>query len=88
MLSLIFRLGLDKIDHLGAEYDHCSVMHYPEYAFTKVRCLHPDARAVGLHTKNFTNLDIYTKKGPPNRFLQGLLLLKWISGINSDPFQK
>lgn len=38
MLSLTPRYGLDKIDHLGAEYDHCSVMHYPEYAFTKVRC--------------------------------------------------
>ena len=29
------KYGLDKIDHLGAEYDTCSVMHYPEKAFSK-----------------------------------------------------
>ena len=28
------KYGLDKIDHLGAEYDTCSVMHYPEMAFS------------------------------------------------------
>ena len=29
------KYGLDTIDHLGAEYDTCSVMHYPETAFSK-----------------------------------------------------
>ena len=29
------KYGLDTIDHLGADYDTCSVMHYPEMAFTK-----------------------------------------------------
>ena len=29
------KYGLDKIDHLGADYDTCSVMHYPEMAFSK-----------------------------------------------------
>ena len=27
---------LRKIDHLGARYDTCSVMHYGAYAFAKV----------------------------------------------------
>ena len=29
------KYGLDRIDHLGADYDTCSVMHYPEMAFSK-----------------------------------------------------
>ena len=31
------KYDLNKIDHLGAEYDTCSVMHYGSYAFSKVR---------------------------------------------------
>ena len=31
------KYDLRKIDHLGAEYDTCSVMHYGAYAFAKVR---------------------------------------------------
>ena len=30
------KYDLRKIDHLGAEYDTCSVMHYGAYAFAKV----------------------------------------------------
>jgi len=29
------KYGLEKIDHLGAEYDYCSVMHYSLKAFSK-----------------------------------------------------
>ena len=31
------KYDLRKIDHLGAKYDTCSVMHYGAYAFSKVR---------------------------------------------------
>ena len=31
------KYDLRKIDHLGAKYDTCSVMHYGAYAFAKVR---------------------------------------------------
>ncbi len=31
------KYDLNKIDHLGAKYDTCSVMHYDAYAFSKVR---------------------------------------------------
>ena len=31
------RYNLNKIDHLGADYDTCSIMHYGEYAFSKVK---------------------------------------------------
>ncbi|XP_023325046.1 zinc metalloproteinase nas-13-like [Eurytemora carolleeae] len=31
------RYNLNKIDHLGADYDTCSIMHYGEYAFSKAR---------------------------------------------------
>ena len=31
------KYDLRKIDHLGAQYDTCSVMHYGAYAFAKVR---------------------------------------------------
>ena len=30
------KYDLRKIDHLGAKYDTCSVMHYGAYAFAKV----------------------------------------------------
>ena len=30
------KYDLNKIDHLGASYDTCSVMHYGAYAFSKV----------------------------------------------------
>ena len=30
------KYDLNKIDHLGAEYDTCSVMHYGAFAFSKV----------------------------------------------------
>ena len=30
------KYGQDKITHLGAKYDVCSVMHYPDWAFQKV----------------------------------------------------
>ena len=30
------KYDLRKTDHLGAEYDTCSVMHYGAYAFAKV----------------------------------------------------
>ena len=30
------KYDLNKIDHLGAEYDTCSIMHYGSQAFTKV----------------------------------------------------
>ena len=29
--------GQDEINHLGAKYDVCSVMHYPDWAFAKVK---------------------------------------------------
>ena len=47
--------------------------------------MHPDARAVGFHAKNFKTLDTENKKGPPNCFIEALLLLKWITVINSNP---
>ncbi|XP_023325705.1 zinc metalloproteinase nas-4 [Eurytemora carolleeae] len=31
------KYDLNKIDHLGAEYDTCSVMHYGAFAFSKAR---------------------------------------------------
>ena len=31
------KYDLRKIDHLGAKYDTCYVMHYGAYAFSKVR---------------------------------------------------
>jgi len=33
------KYGQDKINHLGAKYDTCSVMHYPSWAFAKTRGL-------------------------------------------------
>merc|ERR1719510_2389551 len=33
------KYGQDKIDHLGAEYDTCSIMHYGKTAFAKARGL-------------------------------------------------
>ena len=50
--------------------------------------LHPDARAIGFHTKHFKKSDTKTKKGPPDCFLQALLLLKWIDMINSNPMKE
>ena len=32
------KYDLNKIDHLDAAYDTCSVMHYGAYAFSKVQC--------------------------------------------------
>ena len=31
------KYSLAKINHLGAKYDTCSVMHYGAYAFSRVR---------------------------------------------------
>ena len=53
-----------------------------------VSALHPDARAIGFHTKFFKKLDTKTKKGPPNCFLRALLLLKWINMVNSNPLKE
>ena len=50
--------------------------------------LHPGAGAIGFHTKNFKKLYTKTKKGPLVRFLQALLLLKWIFMINSNPLKE
>ena len=36
MEANFLKYDLRKIDHLGAEYDTCSVMHYGAYAFAKV----------------------------------------------------
>ena len=37
MMEMIYHVSnLRKIDHLGAQYDTCSVMHYGAYAFAKV----------------------------------------------------
>ena len=33
------KYGQDRIDHLGAEYDTCSVMHYHSTAFAKVKTI-------------------------------------------------
>ena len=35
------KYSLAKINHLGASYDTCSVMHYGAYAFSKVK--NPDS---------------------------------------------
>ena len=34
------KYDLNKIDHLGAKYDTCSVMHYGSTAFAKVNTKH------------------------------------------------
>ena len=49
---------------------------------------HPDAKAIGFHTKIFKKLDTKTKKGPPNGFLRALSLLKWINMVNGNPLKE
>ena len=49
--------------------------------------MHPDARAIGFHTKLFKKIDTKTIKGPPNGFLRALSLLKWINMVNGNPLK-
>ena len=54
MEANFLKYDLRKIDHLGAEYDTCSVMHYGAYAFAKVT---PVCRSVSCGRKEiFINL--------------------------------
>ena len=58
------KYDLDKIDHLGAEYDTCSVMHYPEKAFSKngektIESKSPDTDDCTIGQRNgFSDTDI------------------------------
>jgi len=56
------KYDLNKIDHLGASYDTCSVMHYGAYAFSKGRAPTIEAIRKGRcklgQRENFSDTDI------------------------------
>ena len=63
------KYDLRKIDHLGAKYDTCSVMHYGAYAFAKVS----------------SRPNKYQEKDVANPFLFNFNKCMWYSRTAGDP---
>ena len=53
------KYDLNKIDHLGASYDTCSVMHYGAYAFSKVGSSGSHSLFFALSFSQFQFLSLY-----------------------------
>lgn len=58
------RYNLNKIDHLGADYDTCSIMHYGEYAFSKVKRTKFNWETRKPSAKNLFNLTFDEQSDP------------------------